>query len=918
MAGPGGNSDVEVKFGGSTTDLDAASNRAVQDINKVGTSAGGLKGMFQRAGQGFKTMVSDFRSGWSQGWKEGTAEAIAANKALADSNNATGMSATSLGSKFMAVGAAIGAALSIPALVMWAQRMGDATERLDQTAAKLGMTAIEVSKWNSLATTAGLNTEAFATSATRLNRAMVMAASGGKQQQAVFNALGIDITKTKTASEALLQISDKFQSMPDGPKKTALAMAALGKSGAELIPILNGGRQALEENFKTAESLGAVVNEKFLEAGRAVDDASDTMTLGLQGVSNTLFAELGPAIAVVINYLNGMIKGFMDSYRSGGQAKMMVDLIVISFKAVITVIMTVITGFQQLWHIGVAALQGILGTIYTVGTALGKLLSGDFSGMKEAWANGFKGTGAAMSVEFDKALALGQNYRKNMQNLWNGAAPVGPKPAAPTDDGGLGIAGLGGAGSKKKDDSAQRAREARRIAEEALRDELEDLSYKQDMARENYDEQMRLEEEKLAKLKAFYGEDSREYIRELRNKAKMERDHQQEVVRIAQQRINALATLEQSRTDTANQLNQIRLSSEREHFDAMDQMGLVSGRKRIEQMRTFAAQEAQMQLDYEQRIYDIKAKAIRDQLALGNLPLEQQRILLAQLEQLQVEHEGRMAVIRGNAAAETARINDRAAQQTLQKWQNIVDPIAGALDGFLGSMISKSATFGQALLQMGDQILQSFVSMGVKALARWVAMELAKTSATTAGVATRTSVEAAGAATSTSISALSAIKMIAHKAAVAAAGAYAAIAGIPVVGPFLAPAVAAAALFGVYKLGQSIFSARDGAGEVAEDGQMFQLHKKEMVLPAKFASPLRAMLTNPQLSGLGTKSAEVGSEIRNQSTNRNGDSNFYYQPTHNNQDMSLDNLLRREGSTLRKWFRNEVRNNKFGMLGEPA
>jgi hypothetical protein len=73
-------------------------------------------------------------------------------------------------------------------------------------------------------------------------------------------------------------------------------------------------------------------------------------------------------------------------------------------------------------------------------------------------------------------------------------------------------------------------------------------------------------------------------------------------------------------------------------------------------------------------------------------------------------------------------------------------------------------------------------------------------------------------------------------------GVYASIAQIPIVGPVLAPAAAAAALYGVIKLGQSIFSARDGIGTVPYDDAPFLLHRNEMVLPANLASPLRAML----------------------------------------------------------------------------
>ncbi len=76
----------------------------------------------------------------------------------------------------------------------------------------------------------------------------------------------------------------------------------------------------------------------------------------------------------------------------------------------------------------------------------------------------------------------------------------------------------------------------------------------------------------------------------------------------------------------------------------------------------------------------------------------------------------------------------------------------------------------------------------------------------------------------------------------AAAGVYASIAKIPIVGPFLAPAAAVAALYGVIKLGQSIFSAEGGMGTVPYDNSPFLLHKNEMVLPASLATPFRAML----------------------------------------------------------------------------
>lgn len=127
--------------------------------------------------------------------------------------------------------------------------------------------------------------------------------------------------------------------------------------------------------------------------------------------------------------------------------------------------------------------------------------------------------------------------------------------------------------------------------------------------------------------------------------------------------------------------------------------------------------------------------------------------------------------------------------------------------------------------------------------------EGAKTGATVAGAATRTATEAAASTAAKGFSISTALTDIASNAVRAATGAYAAIAGIPIVGPVLAPAAAAAALYGVYALGKSMFSAEQGFGSVPYDGAVTELHKEEMVLPAKYANPLRDGLVNG--NGLG-------------------------------------------------------------------
>jgi hypothetical protein len=65
--------------------------------------------------------------------------------------------------------------------------------------------------------------------------------------------------------EALLQVADRFKEMPNGTDKAALAVQLFGKQGAELIPILNKGRD--DAPFRP-EKLDGVLLISLPELGR--------------------------------------------------------------------------------------------------------------------------------------------------------------------------------------------------------------------------------------------------------------------------------------------------------------------------------------------------------------------------------------------------------------------------------------------------------------------------------------------------------------------------------------------------------------------------------------------------------------------------------------------------------------------------
>jgi hypothetical protein len=71
----------------------------------------------------------------------------------------------------------------------------------------------------------------------------------GKGASAAFTQLGINIRDSKgnlrSVDQVMLDIADRFQDMPDGADKSAIAMKLFGKAGAEMIPMLNMGREEI-------------------------------------------------------------------------------------------------------------------------------------------------------------------------------------------------------------------------------------------------------------------------------------------------------------------------------------------------------------------------------------------------------------------------------------------------------------------------------------------------------------------------------------------------------------------------------------------------------------------------------------------------------------------------------------------------
>jgi len=223
---------------------------------------------------------------------------------------------------------------------------------------------------------------------------------------------------------------------------------------------------------------------------------------------------------------------------------------------------------------------------------------------------------------------------------------------------------------------------------------------------------------------------------------------------------------------------------------------------------------------------------------------------------------------------------DKAAEKFGKSWTRAITGVTQSFSSGLIRMAEGHESFAKVLATTGNKILTDFVdgvidkkveawivgeslqlmatqagqailnALGLQDAARYALIVQAKTAADENGVAVRTAVASAGNAAAAASEGQSALLSIGNSAGKAAAGVYADVAtSFGPAGPFIAPVLAGAALAAVLDFKGLVASAEGGFDIPAGVNPLTQLHQEEMVLPARFANPLRDVLNSFSPSG---------------------------------------------------------------------
>lgn len=206
-----------------------------------------------------------------------------------------GRSMMRTGAVMVGAGAALGGAM-----LGMAKSTADYGNVAAKTARSVGMETEEYQKLAYAAKYAGVDQQKLSASLVRFNKNIVDAAAGSKTAGQVFKDLGINIKDSagnlRAPNEILADVADIFKNTKDGAAKTALAYELLGRSGADMISLLNGGASGLEAMGKEAERMGMVISADAAHASEDFCDNLDRVRDSARGVVFQLGAAMMPAI----------------------------------------------------------------------------------------------------------------------------------------------------------------------------------------------------------------------------------------------------------------------------------------------------------------------------------------------------------------------------------------------------------------------------------------------------------------------------------------------------------------------------------------------------------------------------------------------------------------------------------------------
>ena len=232
---------------------------------------------------------------------------------LRTSMDKLGGAADAVDKGFVAAKVALGAFLGLQAVqgvLAFARSTINVADSMNDMSMQTGIAVETLSELDYAAKMNGASLEDVQKALTKVSVKATDAATGSKTAAVAFDVLGVSVKNAdgtmRSSVDLLEDIGDSFRGISDPTVKAALAVEIFGKTGVQMIPVIENMRKSREE----ARELGGVLGSDFATQAAEFNDNVDRMEIMLRGLSVTVLNEVLPSLSQMFNELRVGIKVF--------------------------------------------------------------------------------------------------------------------------------------------------------------------------------------------------------------------------------------------------------------------------------------------------------------------------------------------------------------------------------------------------------------------------------------------------------------------------------------------------------------------------------------------------------------------------------------------------------------------------------
>jgi hypothetical protein len=200
------------------------------------------------------------------------------------------------------------------------KNIGDAASRINDLSVKLKVNAEILSSYQLLAGQTGVGLEDVGKAMQMLGKNSVEAAQGSKEALGALSALGIDALKFKELGldQQFVALAEALQGVTNPAERINIAMALMGKSGADMLQAMDEGGQAIQTFQQEADRLYITLSQDQVGAIDSAFDAWGKLGQSITGIAQHILAFVAPAIeglaAVLTEVLVGAVNIVVDAF----------------------------------------------------------------------------------------------------------------------------------------------------------------------------------------------------------------------------------------------------------------------------------------------------------------------------------------------------------------------------------------------------------------------------------------------------------------------------------------------------------------------------------------------------------------------------------------------------------------------------